>query len=168
MRKIIFLIFLICLGLGVLEAQSLERQVISTTGNYSTTSGLQLSATVGEPATPTLQSGTIILTQGFQQPDKDIAGRIEDLGVALDYTLYPNPTKGNVYISLEAKSPVSLSLRITDVSGKQILPVLADFSVNGHVEKQIDLSQFANGTYLIQLLDRKNQLQKTFKVMKIE
>lgn len=49
-------------------AQTLSPSVISSYGNYSTGPGISLSATAGETFTSTLQNGSIILTQGEQQP----------------------------------------------------------------------------------------------------
>lgn len=51
-----------------LYAQTLSPTVISSAGGYSTGTTVTLSWTLGELATETLSNGSIILTQGFQQP----------------------------------------------------------------------------------------------------
>ncbi len=49
-------------------AQSIERDVVSSSGDYFEGPSASLSWTLGEIATETYTAGNIILTQGFQQP----------------------------------------------------------------------------------------------------
>ena len=48
-------------------AQSIERDVVASSGDYFEGTNISLSWTLGEIATETYSSGNIILTQGFQQ-----------------------------------------------------------------------------------------------------
>jgi len=67
MKKLIYLFILTTLGTNA-QVQ-LSKQVIGTTGGYAEGSTISLSSTVGEAVIQTLFStSTIILTQGFQQP----------------------------------------------------------------------------------------------------
>src|SRR4051794_41049819 len=50
-------------------AQTLNPKVIATSGGYSTGGSNSLSWTLGETFTLTLQNGSSLLTQGFQQPE---------------------------------------------------------------------------------------------------
>jgi hypothetical protein len=63
----LFLLLLSFLSLS-LFAQTLSPTVISSAGGYSTGTTVTLSWTLGELATETLSTGSITLTQGFQQP----------------------------------------------------------------------------------------------------
>lgn len=56
------------IGKSLFAQVSISPQVISSTGNYSSASGISISATVGEVVVPTFFSSTHTLTQGFQQP----------------------------------------------------------------------------------------------------
>ena len=49
-------------------AQSVSPEVVASAGNYFEGTGVSLSWTLGELATETFSNGSIILTQGFQQP----------------------------------------------------------------------------------------------------
>ena len=60
-------------------SQQLSRYVVASGGNYSSSAGISLSSTVGEPMVNTLTGTGFILTQGFQQsfsapacPDNDV------------------------------------------------------------------------------------------------
>jgi hypothetical protein len=66
----VFLLTALLLLLGVsIFAQSIERDVVASSGDYYESGGISLSWTLGEIATETYISGDNILTQGFQQPD---------------------------------------------------------------------------------------------------
>ena len=94
MKRISILISLLTFCLLGTQAQiKLERQVIASTGNYSTSANLRLSSTAGEAASTSLINGSFRLTQGFQQPTTD---EITDIDVSeallVNYQIYPNPT----------------------------------------------------------------------------
>lgn len=57
------------LSVSMLKAQTLKPSVIATSGGYSSNTTVSLSWTMGETFTQTLQSGSTVLTQGFQQPN---------------------------------------------------------------------------------------------------
>ena len=67
--------------------------------------------------------------------------------------IYPNPTNGKVFI----ESPVLLDLEVKDIAGKTI------FTVNE--AKEIDLSKYADGTYLL-LIRNNDQLLKQQRITK--
>jgi gliding motility-associated-like protein len=56
------------LTLGATAQISIEQQVIGSTGSYQVGPSMTLSSTVGEAVVQTLFSTSMILTQGFQQP----------------------------------------------------------------------------------------------------
>lgn len=71
MKKILkYSLVFICITLTtLLSAQvQLERQVIGSAGSESNSANLKVAATVGEVSVETVSGGTIIYTQGFQQP----------------------------------------------------------------------------------------------------
>ena len=72
MKKINIISLLVILTLtNISIAQTtISRQVIGSTGSYSVGSTITLSSTVGEPAVQTLFSVNNILTEGFQQPER--------------------------------------------------------------------------------------------------
>lgn len=67
--RITLLLLALMFTMSSLHAQTqLERSVISSGGNESSSSSVQLSSTIGEPAVQTASTGSFIYTQGFQQP----------------------------------------------------------------------------------------------------
>lgn len=66
--KLIISIILFIIFTSLCHAQSIDREVISSSGDYFEGTNGSISWTLGEIATETLTDGNIILTQGFQQP----------------------------------------------------------------------------------------------------
>ncbi len=162
-------IILLMTGIGwACMAQSLDRQVISSTGDFSSSGNLQLSSTVGEIATETHISGSVTLTQGFQQPDSKGNVGIEDLEISLNYSVFPNPTAGKLHLHLTSENPVHFSIQLTDMSGRQTGIGVQDLHVMGTVKEELDLSSLANGQYVLLLIDATHQIQKALHIMKIE
>lgn len=68
-RTLFMLIVIMMLSPGLIKAQSLSPSVIPTCGSYSGMGQVSLSWSLGEVMIPTVNSGGITLTQGFQQPE---------------------------------------------------------------------------------------------------
>lgn len=64
--------------------------------------------------------------------------------------VYPNPTNDAVTIAFETGDSKNISVRITDVSGKEIMKISAD-SANGRFEQQISLGNLSDGVYIIKI-----------------
>lgn len=149
------------------NAQSLERQVIASAGGFSTANGVSLSYTVGEPVIETAVSGSVILTQGFQQPD-DITTSIKHVSnVSLNYTVFPNPTDDMIFIELQSDIPVEVELSLYDITGRRIIELDNKAMVNGQVREQMDLTQLAPANYILTMSEVGGKVLKTFKVQKI-
>jgi len=80
--KTILMILCLAATAGI-KAQSLSPVVIAASGDYSEGTGVSLSWTLGEIATETFGNGSVILTQGFQQPVEGIS-----IGIDLDLLVY--------------------------------------------------------------------------------
>ncbi len=76
--------------------------------------------------------------------------------------IYPNPTKGVLQIDFEWLSVGNINLTVTDINGKEVWSDL--ITQTGKHSRKIDLSEFADGTYLLQLNTPKGQ--HTLKVLK--
>ncbi|MBO3097921.1 Ig-like domain-containing protein [Gelidibacter pelagius] len=83
---------------------------------------------------------------------------IED-DTTLELLIHPNPTYGEVHIKISGLSDAS-SIYLYDLSGKSLYTEA--ISVNDHqgYNKTIDLSDFASGIYLLQLVDNQRVITK--------
>lgn len=165
MKKIITII--IALMPLFLLAQTAERQVIGTAGGSSSSSSFQVSSTVGEAVVGTATSTTLILNQGFQQPDEESLS-IEDHESGLSINAYPNPVKGIVTLELDAPNSMELSVQVLDFKGNTLATPLQKLKVQGTFTREIDFSNLASGNYFLLLTNTKGNLQQTIKIVKVE
>lgn len=167
--KTITSLWVILLGAGALYAQpSLERQVIGATGNFSTAGTVSLSSTVGETVVKTAISGSVVLTQGFQQPDAGASVGINDpLSLLVNYTVAPNPTSERIHVTLSTDKPLQVGLVLFDMRGRQVPVPEQQLLVNGTEETDLDLRTLADGVYQLALKDESGAIFKSFKIQKV-
>lgn len=168
MKSLYPFLLLCCLPVWLSAQVSLDRQVIGSTGNFSTVSNISLSSTVGESVVATAVSGSIVLTQGFQQPDgTNSVGIEDDLRLLVRYTVAPNPTQDIVRVELSTDKPITIGLVLMDVRGRRVPVPEQKIHVNGTESTEIDLQPLADGLYTLALIDEGGNTFRTFKVKKI-
>ena len=154
MKKGILIVSLGWVSLFV-NAQTLTPTVLSTAGTSFVNGGNVLDWTLGEPATFTLDNGTNSMTQGFHQNDLLIT-EVENLDNSFGVTVFPNPTADLVQIQFE-KATDNKGIELFSVEGKLIFEEIK----NGSAVSQINMSTYANGTYLLKV-----NKSKTYRVIK--
>ena len=157
-----FLIFFI-LFINYTQGQSLERYVIGSFGNFSSTSsGTTLSSSLGEIIGTTESGHSAIITQGFQQPDALIITSIFNPKYNnLAINIFPTPTSQYVTIKKDCTQP--LCAELTDVLGQVIYSY-----VFKQISTQINLKTLSSGTYFLSIKTTNNQFIQSFKVQKIQ
>ena len=154
-KTITITLFLFCLALTELKAQTLTPTVLSTAGTSFVNGTNVLDWTLGEPATNTLDNGTNLLTQGFHQNDLLIT-QVENSDNSFGVTVFPNPTANFVQIQFD-KATNNNVIELFSVEGKLLLSE----TKNATTISQINMSNYANGTYLLKI--NKN---KTYQIIK--
>lgn len=169
MKKIHYLLWALFLGgIGTLNAQVFERTVIGVAGASSEAGLTQLSWTAGEAATTTVTAGTFVLNQGFQQTNPPFSSGIEDeLGITIDYKVYPNPTNDWVKIAFTSDKPVELVLELWDIQGRKTSIPSQTLLVSSPSETQFDLSSLSSGIYHLSIRASGGELGKTFQIQKL-
>lgn len=155
------------LGLGLLSAQvSIERQVIGVTGGFSDTPTLKISDTVGETAVSTVISGTVILTQGFQQPGENEITELEET-IELSYKMYPNPTSDWLTVEISLDQPMDIQVQIFDLSGRAFPELSQTLGSYGSSEARLSLAHLPTGIYLLSLTSTDGQVLATRQIQKL-
>lgn len=149
MKKCILLSGFILVAVCI-RAQSLSPVVIASTGGYASSASGSVSFTSGETATITLNNGVHILTQGFQQPYKDVSASISETP-SWDATVYPNPASDVLNVSIHATTEASYSWTIYDMHGASVSVSSAPWQAMGETTFQIPVYELAAGTYLLQV-----------------
>ncbi|MFK7925704.1 MAG: T9SS type A sorting domain-containing protein [Bacteroidia bacterium] len=165
--KLIYSLFTLCLvSLGFYaQAQvTLERQVVASTGNQSTSGNVSISSTVGEAVSTYLISGSLSLSQGFQQADLGTVGIEELPEVVVDYTIYPNPTADELHIRFQTEKMASLQVRLFDMNGRALEGFSRHLEGNGQLETSFSLVNLPSAIYMVSILDAEGQVLVSHKV----
>jgi len=155
MKRIITL-FLSLASIAGLRAQVLSPTVISTTGGYTASASGSLSYTAGETITPTLNNTLHILTQGFQQPEKDVSASVEEVP-GWTAEAFPNPTKDVLNLLIRSAQPGEYTWEVRDMQGASVLRSGNPEYVDGELTLQIDVNQLAAATYFLLLQDKSSK-----------
>jgi len=167
---IAFFIVVFSIATSQLRAQSLERQVIGSAGAYQTASWGSLSATTSESVTNTFTSASIALTQGFQQPlPSDLFSVVHNvLANGMSVNVFPNPASDAINVIIEAGNQnIHYYVTLLDLTGQALKVPSQDFSSGTEAKFTFYLVSLANGAYLIQISDERNEQVKTIKFSKI-
>ena len=156
MKKFFSTISLIMLAVVSLSAQS----AIVPLGGDAQGGGITVSYTVGQIAVQNNGEGEFRISEGVQQPYEIQTIGIDNYpGITLNAVVYPNPTLGNVQLTMY-NVQLEGEVRVFDANSK----FLFSKQIDGETT-QLDLSPYATGTYYINVCSGKD-VMKTFKVVK--
>jgi hypothetical protein len=157
MRKPILLMACCLLGWGThLFAQ---QDAVSAGGTANGTGG-SVTYTIGETnySNTTGNGGTI--TQGVQQPFEIYLVSIKEMSLAVDMSLFPNPTNDYVILNIPGGNIEDLMYQLYDMNGK----ILIEKKLDG-TQTNIYMANYAAATYFIKVTNSKNE-SKEFKLIK--
>ena len=148
-------------------AQSIDRQIISTTGNYLDTGTIKISLTVGEVVIQTGYHGSLIVTQGFHQPDTNISMSLESLTrEELDVSAFPNPTLNDVILDFKGCQETNLAINIFNSAGQQMTDLIPA-RIENNDRQTISFNGMKAGNYFILIRSSDGKSSKVFKVQKM-
>jgi hypothetical protein len=145
------LLFSFLLAASCMNAQSISRQVIASSGAYASAGGYSLSYTVGEMAAiQTLSAGSTILTQGFQQPNDITIGLLE-IGQQANgtFVIYPVPAVDHLWFGYEFDERGEVEVTLHDITGRVLDFSLRENYTPGKVTHEFDCTPYASGHYVI-------------------
>jgi hypothetical protein len=156
----VFIISLLCLPTST-QAQSIQRQSISSYGGSVISGTISFMQTAGQPYGTTGSYGEeASILQGFQQPVVFTVENIDPEPLkSLNLNVYPNPA--NYYITLESREVIENSfIQVTDMQGNIILSHHVA-NLHAHI---INCNTWANGIYFITVTDG-NQIKSSLKLI---
>ncbi len=125
------------------HSQSIERQVVASTGNFVQNTEGSLSFTIGEPTIVLGTDGSKSLLQGFQQPTYSPRTAIfqNDAEEGCKFLLFPNPIAQTVSVETSIQDE---AFEIFDTNGKSY----------GYFNKSngvINVSDLTTGIYFVKV-----------------
>ena len=154
-------IFLAFLLLSISSySQTISKQVIGPGGQTFENGNNKLSYTVGEVAVGAMtdEDGTYQLGNGYYPSLNLSTLNTETPELQLQVKVFPNPTKEVIYITHPTEQ--FFDVRITDISGKQILQT-------AHQKEQpLSVQTLTTGTYFITVTTKESKQSNTYKILK--
>lgn len=143
---------------GWLNAQTISKTIIGSTGKTFSNGDAKISLTIGEPVVGLMTASGVQLGNGFY-PSLDLQS-LNNNEPSFDNQIivYPNPTYQSIFISHQTIE--TFSVEIHDVNGKSL------FHATVYKELPINISSFAKGTYLITVTNAENKKYNTYKIIK--
>ncbi|RYH74840.1 T9SS type A sorting domain-containing protein [Flavobacteriaceae bacterium 144Ye] len=139
------LTFIIGFGCLWAQAQTIEKFSIDSGGNMASSSNITILYTIGEVNVQELNTGNILLSEGFISPDFDETLNIDYVSSMDDQLLlYPNPAKDLVTITNLPYGETRIM--VFDITGKVIVSKLTNAETT-----TINTTNFSNGVYLVRL-----------------
>jgi hypothetical protein len=156
MNKLIISILTILTSMTVAIAQ---RAIVSNGGN-ATGSGGSASYSVGQ--IDYVSAG--LVSAGVQQPvvliPLSVTGIANSENLSLELAIYPNPSSDFVVLKLGNYTSKLVKYNIMDIYGKILTTNTAEN------DAQIPIGNFSQGQYIISICTQKDQLIKSFKLIK--
>lgn len=147
---------------GLLRAQSVTPEVISSAGDYFANTNGSVSWTLGEPMGETYVSSNNFLTQGFQQPWD--FGTVINGNQPVNAEVYPNPTTDVVFLQFSNESSGLYIIEIFNPLG-QLLKSTA-FTATASARTSVSLHDYSDGVYFITVRKNDGTETSTFRITK--
>ena len=140
--------------------QSISKQVIGPGGQTFENGNNKLSYSVGEVAVGAMtdEDGTYQLGNGYYPSLNLSTLNTETHELQLQVKVFPNPTKEVIYITHPTEQ--FFEVRITDVSGKQIL------QTQHQKQQPLNVQTLTTGTYFISVTTKESKQTNTYKIIK--
>lgn len=144
--------------LTLLQGQS----TIPATGGTATGSGGIATYTVGQITYKTISETTGSVAQGVQQPyEISVVTAIENTeGITLEYKIYPNPTSGQLILTIKPFEGENFKYRLYDLNGILLMDKLIESDIT-----EISMENLAPAPYFLVIMNGKMEI-KTFRIIK--
>ena len=155
-----FIISFLLLGLSSYAQPTISKQVIGPGGQTFENGNNKLSYTVGEVAVGAMtdEDGTYQLGNGYYPSLNLSTLNTETPELQLQVKVFPNPTQEVIYITHPTEQ--SFEVKVTDVSGKQILQTALQ------KQQPLNVQTLTTGTYFITVTTKESKQTNTYKIIK--
>jgi len=141
-------------------SQTISKQVIGPAGTTYENGTNKLSYTAGEVlvGAMTSEDGSIQLGNGYY-PSLDLSTlNTQSPELQLQVKVYPNPTTEAIFITHPTEQ--FFEVRITDISGKQILQTA------NQKQQPLNVQSLTSGTYFVSVTTKESKQTNTYKIIK--
>lgn len=137
-----------------LRAQSVSMAVISPTGGYFLNANISVAHTTAEMSmVQTFTTSSIVLTQGFHQPEAPITVSVADFAVNgfASLRLYPNPATDFCQLNFELHGAAEVSIHVLNAMGQVVHTATSAPFAAGNYTHTLPLDACAAGFYVVRV-----------------
>lgn len=149
-----------------MQAQSIERQVIGSTGGTASAGNIEVSSTTGEIAVSTQTSPSIILTEGYHQANDTNLVSVTEIESITEMKLYPNPTRTSSFLQISANTDNLVSVSVYSAQGKLVSNKSFQLSAGKQSTIELDITTQASGVYFVKINGENSRFNKTVRLVK--
>jgi hypothetical protein len=143
---------------GDAVAQSLDQQVIGSSGRQYVTASARVAFTIGEPLTATLTGQDGIITQGFHQGTITVTSVRDELPAAA-LSVHPNPAVDRLMVTSSAEGA---QWHLHTLDGKAVMHGTLQQGRN-----EIDVTRLAQATYMLTVVAR-DRRTNAYRIVKMQ
>lgn len=148
------------LSILLFSLSSLAQETTDATGGEAFGSGGTANYSVGQVLFSTVTGTTGIASEGVQQPYELFTVGLNELGIKVEITAYPNPTSDYLIVTTTTPEMQLLDLSLYDEQGKQLLSEQIT-----QEETILQLDKLAPATYFLKVTDQQLNYS-TIKIIK--
>ena len=163
--KLFFLTTMLCLPYQWAFSQIIQNDVIASGGNSYSFKDKEISWTLGESVTETIQDGNLLISQGFNQSYIIVLDISANASCPFHLIIFPNPAEDLVQIEFpESEVSEHYELTVYDINGKFLM------SKHIYLEKRIefDIRQYASGIILFNIERESDGNTYSYKIIKTD
>lgn len=168
MKSYIIKATLLCSSLfafASVNAQSIEKSVVASTGADTTVGGYNYVWTAGESVIGSASPTGYIITEGFLPLSEDSSVSVNNIVTNKpSVKLYPNPLTDKLILEVQQEQATDLHVRVLDMSGR-IIRATETLPTNTSFNHRIDFTNLPSGTYFV-ILSHNEDVVFTSKVIK--
>ena len=157
MLKHIYIGLFLTFNVSCIFAQTIDRQVVGSSGTQLSSGSTTVEFTIGEAVTETVSSVGHSASQGFHQGTINVTSIEEDISFG-EVSVFPNPAVEAVQVKYQGSTG---QWHLYTIDGKLVS--------SGRLQKglnSIDLNRLAQATYILNLFNQKD-IRSTYRVQKI-
>jgi len=166
-KRIILFSAVVAFMVPTVRGQSIWPSTLNATGGSATLGGNTYEYSVGEMTlVSTFVTSTVVVTQGILQPEGGVTA-VTDHTFGEHLQVFPNPSSSYVNVQYVAAASGELTMRLLDITGKLISEDRMTVK-QGINTRQIDVSNLAAATYMLQVTTDQPGEQASYKIQKLQ
>ncbi|MFN0215942.1 MAG: hypothetical protein ACKVT2_16910 [Saprospiraceae bacterium] len=146
-------------GMLLILPSAPAQEAVATQGGFISTANMLYTFTVGESFISTLNNPAVVVTQGFQQPDK-LTVEVQEPSSLFQLQAFPNPTADALTVTYQG---TMLHFGLFESAGRLLSTIVPNPSAQ---QIEISFSVFPAGMYLLRAVSESGEAAGFVRIVK--